>query len=519
MKKLYFKLLPALLLFAISAGSARAQDAIYIDGPVFIGAADLTQWYGDVTFGPDAEIYIEDGAAPLFYGKNMIVNPGANFYSYPGMNQTGTGTFVFKQANPLYGDLGQQTLDGGYSTGTQPSLLGMEVNNAAGVSLTGHATRVTNTVAFTNGHIFLNEQDLILDNDAVFTGYNENKYAVTNSTSTNGHVVKEGYSSAFEFPVGRAVSDYTPATITPSATNSIHVLVQSYATSAANEAGSNGMQRTWNIYGGSSTVANISLQHNSVTNQSNFTDASHFVTRWSNINPNGTGDNSLSETSWQSNTFGAGVSGSIAGSSIRSRDYTDLATSAISETAYYSKSSNQIHPLPVKLISTAVTVANCNVVYNWKVGEESIGEYKVQHSSDGRLFETLGIVRQKGNNSEYNYVHTNAGDGKHMYRLEIVGQNGGITYSGTSAATVSCKGDVSSITLSPNPTNGLSTLVGLKEGQRIELYNVAGQCLISRQASGTSMSINMGTYAPGNYLVVIKDDKIRIQMFKVVNTN
>ncbi|RYD90478.1 MAG: hypothetical protein EOP54_23925, partial [Sphingobacteriales bacterium] len=212
-----------------------AQAPTYINGPTTIFASGTTVWYGDVTFGPAAVVYIEDGATPIFFGKNMVVDPGARFVSLPGNSQTGTGRIIFRDNNPIYPSYPlQQTLNGGYSTGADPSLLNIEVDNALGLSLTGNA-RITNTVQFTRGHIYLNNFNLVLDNDATFNNFNVSKHVVTNGT---GVVVKEAVNNgaSFLFPVSITGMDYTPATITNnSATRNINVQVKNYSGSASIE--------------------------------------------------------------------------------------------------------------------------------------------------------------------------------------------------------------------------------------------------------------------------------------------
>lgn len=263
MKKI---LLVGLLVFLSFIGYSQAPT--YINGPTTIFAASGTVWYGDVTFGPNAVVYLEDGATPIFFGKHMVVDPAATFISLPGGNQTGTSRIIFRDNNPIYpGYPLQQTLNGGYSTGTDPSLLNIEIDNTLGLSLTGN-TRITNTVLFTKGHIYLNNFNLVLDNDATLNSFDVSKHVVTNGT---GVVVKEGVANgaSFLFPISIAGLDYTPATITnTAATRNIHVQVKNYTSSAALETtfATKGMDRTWQVYSNIAGSATVSLQHNTLAN-------------------------------------------------------------------------------------------------------------------------------------------------------------------------------------------------------------------------------------------------------------
>ncbi|MCX2576146.1 hypothetical protein [Pedobacter sandarakinus] len=262
------KRLLTLLFIGLFAYTAYGQSATYINGPIDINAGVPLTWYGDVTFGPNAVVYIEDGATALFYGKNMVVDPAAKFISLPGNSQTGTGVIVFRGNNPLYAGYPlQQTLNGGYSSGINPSLPNIEIDNADGLSLTGN-TRVTNTIGFKSGHLILNNFNIVLDDDALFNGYDVSKHVVTNGS---GNIVKEnlGSGASFLFPVSIAGLDYTPVTLTnQAAIRNINVQVKNYASSAALETtlANKGMDRTWQISSNLAGAANLTLQHNSATN-------------------------------------------------------------------------------------------------------------------------------------------------------------------------------------------------------------------------------------------------------------
>lgn len=281
------KILLSLLCFVISL-SVRAQHSTYINTTYDINAGQPVIWYGDVTFGPQAVVYLEDGATAVFYGKNMIIDPGAKFIALPGNSQIGTGTIVFKGNNPLYSNYPQQqTLNGGASTSADPALINLEIDNPLGVSLVGNA-KVANKVTFTNGRLYLNDYDLIMSSGATFANYNVNRHVVTNG---KGLLTKEGMANtaSFLFPISMAGLDFTPATVTnTTATRSISVKVTDYANSPANESvfATKGMDRTWQITSNISGTADIALQHNTVTNtngagtnEASFNNSKAFVTQ------------------------------------------------------------------------------------------------------------------------------------------------------------------------------------------------------------------------------------------------
>ncbi|RZK60685.1 MAG: DUF11 domain-containing protein [Pedobacter sp.] len=283
MKNLLF-----IVAFTLLSVVGYSQAPTYINTTFNINAGVPTTWYGDVTFGPNAVVYIENGATGIFYGKNMVVDPGATFIALPGNNQIGTGTIIFRENNPNYpGYPLQQTLNGGFTSGNNPSLLNIELDNTNGLSLLGN-TRVTNQVKFTKGDIYLNNFNLVLAPNASLANYDVTKHVVTNGT---GVLNKEGIptNGAFIYPVSLASGEYTPATVTNTAANrSISVQVKDYTASAAVETtfSTKGMLRTWQITSALAGTATVMLQHNSAananglgTNESLFNNAQAFVSQ------------------------------------------------------------------------------------------------------------------------------------------------------------------------------------------------------------------------------------------------
>lgn len=323
--------------------SARiwAQAPTYINTTFNINAGVPVTWYGDVTFGPNAVVYIEDGGVGIFYGKNMVIDPGATFIALPGNNQIGTGTIIFKENNPMFAGYPlQQTLNGGFTSGNNPSLLNIEIDNANGVSLTGN-TRVTNQVTFAKGHILLNNFDLILAGGASLANYDVSKHVVTNGT---GVITKENILSnaSFIYPVSIGGTDYTPATVTNNTNaRNISVQVKDYATSAAIETTfvNKGMERTWQITSNIAGLATVTLQHNSASNTNGTaTNESLFNNEYSFVSQQ------LTPGVWSQTCSGANGGTPI---SINTGANFNLATS-IDATAFFSKKTVNCADLMVK---------------------------------------------------------------------------------------------------------------------------------------------------------------------------
>ena len=373
--------------------------------------------------------------------------------------------------------------------------------------------------------------DLVFDADATITHYNPARMVIANN-SILSHMVKQNYTGAFTFPLGIADGDYTPATITNNGTvNTVHISVQDYAASASDEstaASGNGMQRTWNIYSDApGTNWNINLQHNSSTNQGNFFDASHFVTQWSSTAPNTTGDATLSQTAWQSNTLGGGSagiminpSGTLAGSSMRNRNYTTLPTSATAATAYFTKSSNQVQVLPVALINFTAAIETCNtVMLNWKVANAvDFSHFEIERSTDGINYRQVALVFYDNAFTDYTYKDNNPVTGIYYYRLKMIDNAGTYKYSSIISVRVnSCNDRI--ILLYPNPARGNVTITGLKAGESIQLYGINGQLLMQKKTISTQENIDITKYPPGAYHVIVVNQTERLFSGKLIKAD
>lgn len=494
---------------AQSSGSAETYTGIGIASGGTAATASETIYIGPGNYQVDGTWEI--------YSKYIWISSDAVI--------TGTGSIHFYNPSAAGGAASATLVDG--NSNSAYINLNLVLHNASNMVLTDQAapagsgwTDATGNASLTtgkdflfnvaNGNIFLGTHDMITATAATLSGYQPDRFVVTDGT---GHLVHNNYTGAFTYPVGIAAGDYTPANINNSGTaNTFHVLVQNYATSASFEAGANGIDRTWNIYAdnaGSNAV--INLQHNTVTNQTNFSNASNFVTRYSATTPNTTGDVATSVSAWQSNNLGAGTAtgslttGSpVAGASERSRTYTGFATSAGTETAYYSKSSNQVNTLPLQLISFTAAAQQCNTILHWKTADEmNFDHFEIEYSGDGRFYIKAGQLSSSGNPAGSSYVFTTTppGNEKAYYRLKIVDKDGAYKYSNILSLNTNC--DAYAIIAYPNPTHNAFAVKGLQKGQFIYVYNTIGQLVTTKTVQNNIENINLGNYPKGIYEVLV----------------
>lgn len=484
--------------------------------------------------------YIIDGVWEI-YSKNVVIDPAAEI--------EGTGSILFYNPSVAGGLTSPTLIDGNASTNA--ILPNIHLQNADGMQLTnidfpadlvtaGFVNNASASSVYIGAGFDLSVDgadivlgtgvrgDLIFDQNGTITNYGPNRMVITNN-SVLSHVVKENYTGSFTFPVGIADGDYTPAAINNSISRTFHVSVQDYASSVSSEITNNdgnGMRRTWNIYADfGAGNSNINLQHNSATNQSDFNEASHFVTQWNDTIPNETGDLALSQNGWQSNTSGPGATGNlsstgtVAGSSMRSRDYTSFATAASQEKSYYSKSSNPLVPLPVTLISFTIKSETCSkVTANWKVSDAvNFNRFELERSADGTSFQTIGVILFDPETFEYNYPDNIQTAGTYFYRLKMIDDDGTYKYGPIVMVKSDCADKT--IVLFPNPTRNIVTVRGLQGGELIQLYGMKGELLINKRAMNYQEQLDLGKYPAGTYNVIIQNEKERLKSMKVIRTD
>jgi hypothetical protein len=378
--------------------------------------------YGDLTLSSDAQLYFQNSSTIHMFGVNTMINPDAEIFANTSSTQSGTGRILFTGS-------ASQTLNGGNNSvigGTQPTLINIAINNNNNITLSNTNTRVNSGVDFINGHLLIGNNNLELSNNATVTNANGSKHFVTNGS---GFIAKEGFATAFSFPVGIAESDFTPALITPSAIDNFFVQVKDYFQSASDEfETADGVGRTWNIYSTAGAGANISLQHNTLTNALAFDPNDAFVTQYQGIQwVSGAQRN---QGVWQLGTGANNVSGigTVVNSLTSSRVYSTTSTTSGANGAFYSKSSNLLTPLPVALLDFTATIKDNNKsLLEWSTSNEyNSSFYEIETSLDGFLWKKIGQVDAKGFSYSllnYNFVHLNPQLGINFYRLNIVSKD------------------------------------------------------------------------------------------------
>lgn len=415
-----------------------------------------------------------------------------------------------------------QYLDGG----NIPMDVNISLRNPNDINLVNSTTRIEGKLTWLEKYskVNLGNNDLVFTKNATQDGFNENSFAVTNGL---GHVVKEDYTGKWIFPVGKDTSDYTPAQIENTTANTMHVLVQDYATSNSIEntatTVTDGIDRTWNIYANIAVgVSSITLQHNTASNAPAFSESFNFVTCWSNKTPNLSGDK-ISTTAWENNNSVASAAGNlsstglVAGASMNTRVYRNFATKASDSVAYFTKSTTAFGEASLQMLSFKADSLECEAKITFKTGRErNISKFQLQHSIDGLTYITIATFNPKGDNSEYEYFHNTPISGKNYYRLVFIEPSGDYRVSNVVTTTVSCDKDETPIVLYPNPATDNINFSGLNGQSEIRVINMHGRVMTAITANTNIATIDISGLPSATYIAQIIDAKQKISNIKFV---
>lgn len=435
--------------------------------------------FGNLQLSADAQVFFQNGSTLHMLGTATTINSGAEIFANTSSTQAGTGRILFIGA-------AAQTLDGGNSSaigGAHPSLINIAIDNINNVTLTNSYARITSGLDFVNGHLILGNQNFEISSSASISNSDENQYVVTNGT---GFLAKESIASSasFDFPVGRATTDYTPATITPNSTDNFFVQVKNYSESASDEnIVTDGIDRTWNIYSTSGSAANLTLQHNTSTNGSAYTsDADAFVTQYQG------------SSMWDDGVGATGTNTASTGTSLSAVKHTRLyttVTSASANGAFYSKSTNLLTPLPVTLIDFNAQAASHLVSQiTWTTTNEfNNSHFILETSVDRTNWTKIGEVKGAGTSSQVNHYafkHVNAQLGVNFYRVTMVDFEGNTSQTDIRLVEFS-NGLNPVVKIYPNPSQGIINIISENSEITYTLTSFDGKLILSNDSKQSGL--------------------------------
>lgn len=156
--------------------------------------------------------------------------------------------------------------------------------------------------------------------------------------------------------------------------------------------------------------------------------------------------------------------------------------------------------VPVQFSSVTAVKQNGGVLINWISEQEiNVGNYMIEHSTDGNHFAPIGDVAASKENSSvkhtYEFMQNNITNGKHFYRIVEVDLDGSKNYS--QVVTINLDNTIP-FTISPNPVKDYITLPVDQFTDAIYiLSNINGMKVSSGKIQGSKINTNNllhGTY-------------------------
>lgn len=422
----------------------------------------------------------------------LIIDPGGELTLEKAVVNTNAGTLVIEGELAVEGDLEN---NGSVITGSAgllsffgivPSLYTVGnsqmrnlemVKRNADVTLIGDLA-VRNNLDFTGGRntkLLLNAANLTLEPSATITGAGMQKYVVTNGA---GALIKElDASGIFAFPVGNT-GGWTPLTADFSGTDfnnaSLAVRVNPVPDPNLPPDNMDYLSRYWevdatNIADYQNTVMVSYLNADVVGMQPLITGASHNGVEWSNQDATGSG-----------NTISVTVNGENA-------TITGFNTIA----------------LPVELAAFAAEkVSKAAADLSWSTAsEQNPSHFSVERLTGAAGWETIGRVAATGTSQELvSYTYRDQGiplavrqQGTVYYRLNMIDFDGSQAYSPIRSIVFS--GEAIKLTVYPNPTANLISVVAEEEITTLELFDLAGR----RVLVGKTNQLNLEGLPVGSY--------------------
>lgn len=169
-------------------------------------------------------------------------------------------------------------------------------------------------------------------------------------------------------------------------------------------------------------------------------------------------------------------------------------------------------PLPQSLLSFTASKGDNRVILNFTTTNElKLASFEVERSPDGSSFTTIGTVTTEGANTDYAYIDVQPLSSMNYYRLKMINQNGGYSYS----KTVSIRYDKNaSITIFPNPATDVVTVQLHMPAGAVSLQMIDGMGRIVKtmtlQSSGNTLStaIDISGLARGQYYIHVSNEML-----------
>lgn len=519
-----------ILTLITATGTLRGQTGFFIpkQGKVFFNGSTATI-FSDVL--NEGQLGVGKGAIVNFKGKQWENTTSSRITdeSSRGNSTIGQGgmiRFLLPDSTrpPFFNQ--QQYVIGGYNAASRagPSFPNLSIANPWGVKLLSASTKIRHELNFTAGHLYVNDNILVVGdgNPGVITGYDENRFVITDTAFDGGFLLREKIARTDEqvvFPVGTADGLYTPAALHLRSRDPDDFYVRVFnGVNARLRDGQDLSQRSVNkvwqigklLTPGEGSV-DITLQHRLADEGALFIAdrASAYVSQYAG----GSWDEGNPHASPQPGTLTTGTPLANSGTNTRTLRNTISPASYFTKFAGFEDTANN----RTNLWFNAYRTDYKNVYVYWTTHPEIRNMYFVvqRRLSDEAVFSNVDTVLSKApaglsfNYLDYNTNDPNSYTGVSYYRLMMVDYNGNITYSQVVAVGPEPQGF--GWTLWPNPSPG-RFFVSISRPRMVKyvyVWDILGRLLRTELVASRGL-IEMHIATQGTYVVglIFEDQKI-----------
>lgn len=165
--------------------------------------------------------------------------------------------------------------------------------------------------------------------------------------------------------------------------------------------------------------------------------------------------------------------------------------------------------LPVSWLYVKGEIKNEQALISWgTANEDNTDKFLVEHSTDGRIFTTIGERAAAGNSSssrQYSFTHAGIVRGLNHYRIRQLDKNGKYSYS--KVILLLNRQNLPETIIAPNPVQDILHIAEplTRLVRKIEICDMGGRVLISKNigVTGTVFSIQTTSLVNGTYLLKI----------------
>lgn len=165
--------------------------------------------------------------------------------------------------------------------------------------------------------------------------------------------------------------------------------------------------------------------------------------------------------------------------------------------------------VPVNLVDFRGDAENKQVKLSWKTATEGNSKrFDIERSADGKNFSKIGEVAAAGNSNavrQYTAYDASPLTGINHYRLKLIDNDGGSTYSRVIHVSISGKG----FDIYPNPVSGKEINIVLGEStvgrSQVRIYDMNGRLRLSSQQQVNSNNLVLKhDLSPGLYIIMVR---------------